>query len=409
MEAIILAGGLGTRLRSEIAELPKCLAPINGKPFLDFIIGYLQKQGVNKFIFSLGYKSELVIQHVDKAFPDLAKTYVVEDEPLGTGGAIKKSVEKATEENVIIINGDTYFDVNIADLLGFHLVKKADCTLALKEMKSFERYGTVELDEDNCIKAFKEKQYCEQGLINGGIYILNVKAFSKNDFPEKFSFEKEYLEANVSSHKLFGKPYNSYFMDIGIPADYRQFEKDHLKLQVDKTWTLFLDRDGVINHEKHKDYIHTWDEFVFYDGALEAIKIFAERFNRIIIVTNQKGIGKGVTLLENLELIHSNMIKAMEEIGGRVDAVYFSPYLEDDHPYRKPNHGMGLQAIKDFPEINVSKSIMVGNTMSDMQFGRNLGVAKNIFLTTTRPEVDITDERIDAAYSSLLEFALTLQ
>ena len=408
MEAIILAGGLGTRLRSEIAELPKCLAPINGSPFINFIIDYLKKQGVNKFIFSLGYKSELVIKHVDGAFPDLAKTYVFEDEPLGTGGAIKKSVEKTTEENVVIINGDTYFDVNISDLSSFHLTKKADCTLALKEMKSFERYGTVEINKENSITAFKEKQYCEKGLINGGIYILNVKAFSKNKFSEKFSFEKEYLEVNVSSHKLFGKAYTSYFMDIGIPSDYRQFEKDHLKLQLDKTWTLFLDRDGVINHEKHKDYIHTWDEFVFYDGALEAIKIFAQHFNRIIIVTNQKGIGKGLTLLENLQLIHSNMIKAIEEADGRVDAVYFSPYLEDDHPYRKPNHGMGLQAVKDFPEIDLSKSIMVGNTMSDMQFGRNLGVTRNIFLTTTRPEVDITDERIDATYSSLLEFALTL-
>jgi histidinol-phosphate phosphatase family protein len=174
--------------------------------------------------------------------------------------------------------------------------------------------------------------------------------------------------------------------------------------QIDNSWTLFLDRDGVINHEKHKDYIHTWDEFVFYDGALEAISIFAKRFNRIVIVTNQKGIGKGVTLLHNLQLIHTNMQKAIEEAGGRVDAIYFSPFLEDDHPYRKPNHGMGLQAAKDIPDIDLSKAIMVGNTMSDMQFGRNLGI-KNIFLTTTRPEVDVNDERIDQHFSSLIDFA----
>jgi D-glycero-alpha-D-manno-heptose 1-phosphate guanylyltransferase len=410
MEAIILAGGLGTRLRSEIAELPKCLAPVNGKVFIDILIEYLERQGINKFIFSLGYKSELVIEHLDNNFSYLDKLYVVEEEPLGTGGAIKKAIEETTEDNVLIINGDTYFDIDSRALFDLHLSKKAACTIALKEMEDTERYGTVELNEEDRIIAFKEKQFNKKGFINGGVYVLNVAAFLQKALPEKFSFEKEYLEAAITEQHLFGKPFDAYFIDIGIPSAYRQFEKDHLQrvMPIDKTWTLFLDRDGVINHEKHKDYIHTWDEFVFYDGALKALKIFAQHFNRIIVVTNQKGIGKGVTLLEDLQLIHTNMVKAIELAGGRVDAVYFSPHLEDDHPDRKPNHGMGLQAVNDFPDIDLTKSIMVGNTLSDMQFGRNLGVAKNIFLTTTRPEVDITDNRIDAVYNSLLEFAVTL-
>ncbi len=171
--------------------------------------------------------------------------------------------------------------------------------------------------------------------------------------------------------------------------------------KIDSTWTLFLDRDGVINHEKHKDYIHNWDEFVFYEGAKEAIAVFAKKFNHIIVVTNQKGIGKGVTKKEDLLLIHKNMIAEIEAAGGRIDAVYFCPDLEDDSPNRKPNHGMGLQAVAKFPDIDLSKTIMVGNTLSDMQFGRNLGV-QTIFLPTTRPEVDLTDERIDAVYGSLL-------
>jgi len=174
--------------------------------------------------------------------------------------------------------------------------------------------------------------------------------------------------------------------------------------QIDKTWTLFLDRDGVINHEKHKDYIHTWDEFVFYEGAKEAIAVFAEKFRRIIVVTNQKGIGKGLTKPEDLEIIHNNMTTEIEKAGGRIDAVYFCPDIEDASPNRKPNQGMGLQAVAKFPDINLSKTIMVGNTLSDMQFGRNLGV-KTIFLPTTRPEVDLKDERIDAVYDSLIAFA----
>lgn len=177
--------------------------------------------------------------------------------------------------------------------------------------------------------------------------------------------------------------------------------------KIDNTWTLFLDRDGVINHEKHQDYIHTWDEFVFYDGAKEAIAVFAKIFNRIVVVTNQKGIGKGVTRLEDLQLIHANMVAEIEAAGGRIDAVYFCPDLEEDSPNRKPNPGMGLQAAAGFPDIDLSKSIMVGNTISDMKFGRNLGV-HTIFLPTTRPEVDLQDERIDTVFNSLLDFANAL-
>ncbi|UAY53640.1 D-glycero-alpha-D-manno-heptose-1,7-bisphosphate 7-phosphatase [Ferruginibacter albus] len=177
--------------------------------------------------------------------------------------------------------------------------------------------------------------------------------------------------------------------------------------QIDKTWTLFLDRDGVINHEKHLDYIHTWDEFVFYEGVKDAIKIFAQKFKYIIIITNQKGVGKGVTRLEDLHTIHANMRSEIETAGGKIDKVYFCTALDEHHPDRKPNPGMGLQAIKDFPQIDINKAIMVGNTIGDMEFGRNLGV-KTVFLPTTRPDVKLNDARIDAVYNSLFDFAKAL-
>lgn len=176
---------------------------------------------------------------------------------------------------------------------------------------------------------------------------------------------------------------------------------------INRKWSLFLDRDGVINHEKHKDYIHRWDEFKFYDGVLQAMKTFADTFNRIVVVTNQRGIGRGLTRTEDVEEIHQNMKKEIIESGGRLDAIFMAPDLHDDSPNRKPNPGMGLQAIKQFPEIDPSTSIMVGNTLSDMEFGRNLGMF-TVFLTTTRPEIDIHDPRIDESFSSLLAFANNL-
>ena len=177
----------------------------------------------------------------------------------------------------------------------------------------------------------------------------------------------------------------------------------HLK-NIQNDWTLFLDRDGVINHEKQNDYIHTWEEFTFYDGVLEAMAIFAKKFKRIIIVTNQKGVGKGLTKETDLILIHKNMQAAIENANGKIDGIYYCKDLEDDSPNRKPQPGMGLQAAKDFADIQLNKAIMVGNTLSDMKFGRNLGV-KTVFLPTTRPEVNLQDEHIDAVYNSLIDFA----
>ena len=178
--------------------------------------------------------------------------------------------------------------------------------------------------------------------------------------------------------------------------------------EIDKTWTLFLDRDGVINDEKHDDYIHKWEEFKFYDGVKEALKIFTEKFGKIFIVTNQRGVGKGLTKIEDLELIHKNMVQEFEDAGGRIDKIYYAPDLDNESINRKPNIGMGLQAQKDFPEINFSKSIMIGNTLSDMNFGRNLNVAATIFLPTTRKDVALDHKDIDFVFDDLISVARAL-
>lgn len=175
---------------------------------------------------------------------------------------------------------------------------------------------------------------------------------------------------------------------------------------IDSNWTLLIDRDGVVNEEKQDDYIHTWDEFQFYEGVKEAFKIFNNKFGVIVMVTNQRGVAKGLTKLKDLHLIHHNMVQEIKEAGGRIDRIYVCTDM--DGPYRKPNPGMGLQALKDFVQIKRPRSIMVGNTLSDMKFGRNLGVKMNVFLSTTRKEVDLNDQAIDMAFPSLISFAKAL-
>lgn len=176
---------------------------------------------------------------------------------------------------------------------------------------------------------------------------------------------------------------------------------------MDTSWTLFIDRDGVVNEEKPESYINHWDEFYFYPGAKDAFRVFSGLFGRIIMVTNQRGVARGFTLPENLALIHSNMLREIEKAGGRIDRIYFCPDLESVN--RKPNPGMAMQAFEDFPDIDPQKSVMIGNTLSDMQFGRNAGIALNIFLPTTRPEVNLNDPLIDLVFSDLHSVAEALR
>ncbi|MBA4198789.1 MAG: nucleotidyltransferase [Chitinophaga sp.] len=225
-EAIILAGGLGTRLRSAVPDLPKCMAPVNGKPFIAYVIEELKQQGIDSFIFSLGYKSEAIIEFINIHYTNLNIQYSVEEEPLGTGGAIKLACIKATEKNIIVTNGDTLFKVNITALSELHEKANAACTLSLKPMQNFERYGVVEIDENKQITSFKEKQFYEQGLINGGVYALSVDDILQSNLPEKFSFEKDYLEIFYRTKKMMGSVQDGYFIDIGIPEDYLKAQKE---------------------------------------------------------------------------------------------------------------------------------------------------------------------------------------
>jgi D-glycero-alpha-D-manno-heptose 1-phosphate guanylyltransferase len=388
------------------------MAPVAGRPFLFYVINQLQGQGVEKFIFSLGYKHEAIEEYLNERFSTLNFQIVLEEEPLGTGGAARLACSKATGKNVLLANGDTMFRVQVDQLAALHEVKNSPCTLSLKPMKNFDRYGVVELNEDRTIKAFKEKQFYESGYINGGIYALDAERFLDEDFPEKFSFEKDYLEKKYTEIKMYGLVQDEYFIDIGIPEDFNRAQTEfHFPpldvKKIDKTWTLFLDRDGVINKDKPGSYVFNADEFIFYDGVPDAFKTLGEKFGRIIIVTNQRGIGKGLMSENDLRDIHRKMIDTISENGVTINAIYYCTSLSNEAFERKPNPGMALQAKHDFPEINFHKSIMVGNNMSDMLFGKNAGMY-TVFVKSTQPGQLLPHPDTDLDFDTLAGFAKAL-
>lgn len=267
MEAIILAGGLGTRLRSVVADLPKCMAPVVGKPFLYYSLKYLGNNDFTHVIFFLGYKHEFIENWVNKNRWPFSISFSVEDEPLGTGGALKLALDHAREEHVLIMNGDIFFDVNLKKLYDFHKRNNSEISIALKPMSDFDRYGNVETNKNDKIIAFHEKQPCQKGQI-----------------------------------------------------------------------------DGVINRHLPDDYMKKWEEFEFLPGVLEAMKIFSRYFEHILVVTNQRGVGKGMMTEDDLIIIHNNMISEINRHQGRIDKVYYCTDIDKDSPNRKPNSGMALQA-----------------------------------------------------------------
>jgi len=229
MEVIILAGGLGTRLRSVVSKVPKCMAPVAGKPFLWYLLKYLTCYNLNRVVLSVGYLREEIFKWIEKEknkFP-FEFDYAIEEEPLGTGGAIRLAMNKIRGQEVIILNGDTFFDVNLDELIAAHRKQPwAEITLALKPMKDFNRYGTVTTDMKGKIIRFNEKQPCKVGIINGGVYVLNNNDSLFVGYPTKFSFETDLLQKRCGEDGfLYGVIQYGDFIDIGIPEDYLNVER----------------------------------------------------------------------------------------------------------------------------------------------------------------------------------------
>jgi len=223
VEAIILAGGLGTRLRSVVSDVPKPMALINNKPFLEYILEFLNNQNIKKIVLSVGYKWEIIKNYFGNKYKNIELIYNVEKKQLGTGGAIKDSLKYVNGNEVYVLNGDTFFDIDLSKMqLKDNLIE-----IALKKMQDFDRYGVVEIDKNGYIQQFKEKSYYNYGFINGGIYLVKKNIFYNFELPKSFSFEA-FLEKNFKNLKAKGKVFDNYFIDIGVPEDYKKAKRDFI-------------------------------------------------------------------------------------------------------------------------------------------------------------------------------------
>jgi len=233
MRAIILAGGEGKRLRPVINDVPKPMAPINEKPFLEYLILQLRKQNLKDIIISTGYKGSIIKNYFqDGGNWDINIEYSEEDKPLGTGGALRKAGELIDDEQFIVMNGDSFFDIEFKQLISFHEDKQAVATIGLAYVETIERYGHVEIGNDGEITKFVEKgNSVSAGHVNGGIYILNSELINKIPLGQ-VSLETEVFP-NLINRGLFGMKFKSFFIDIGKPEEYQRICKEPVLLYSD--------------------------------------------------------------------------------------------------------------------------------------------------------------------------------
>lgn len=408
MEVIVLCGGLGTRLRSVIHEIPKTLAPIasggsvlpeaskkadaSGRtdasgegevPFLQYLLAWLGRYGVTHVVFSVGYLREQVMAFVRAREWPFSYDFAVEETPLGTGGGIRLALSLCREQQVFVVNGDTFFPVDL-DRMPFRM----PVTLALKPMKDFSRYGTVSVMPGPTghltVTAFHEKQPCAEGLINGGVYAIDRSRLDLSSLPERFSFEKEVLEPGAAIGEIGGWVSDAYFIDIGIPEDYAlaqwalpayfAVQKASEAVLQAQASTLFLDRDGVLNRHLPGDYVKSRAQWQWMPGVLQELPRWAAKYRHIILVTNQRGVGKGLMTDEDLSAIHAQMMADVLEAGGRIDLILCCTAVSDQDPRRKPHPGMFYEACGLFPDIVPEQSVMLGDADSDAAFAKNCGI-----------------------------------
>ena len=409
-DVIILAGGLGERLRHVVSDTQKVMAPIAGRPFLRYLLDGLIAQGARRFVLAVGYRAEQIETYFGGVYNGAEIVYSREETPLGTGGAIRQALALCETEDAVVVNGDTYFDVDLPALLQAHRQTGAVLTLSLKPMTDFDRYGTVDMDEAGRITGFHEKKPVRAGLINGGVYAVSKSVLPR--LPEgRFSFENEILEPLALP--TYGVVSDGYFIDIGIPGDYFRAQTE-IPLRFGKNVfpAAFLDRDGVINKEKR----HLWkvEDFEFIDGAPQAMARLREQGYLIIVITNQAGVAKGFYTEDDIAVLHNHMKEQLRDTAF-IDAIYYCPYhprgqverYRIDSRDRKPGPGMIEQAVADFKAkgitIDLSRSMIVGDTEKDIETGINAGIGRRILVRSGHAIPDESESKADEIFDSLAD------
>lgn len=373
-EAIVLAGGFGTRLAHVVPDVCKPMAPVAGRPFLRYIMDQLAAAGFDRVIVADGYRREQIEDFFGSAYRGMTVEYSPEDTPLFTGGAVKRALGRCQSDWVFVLNGDTWLDADFAamEAAAADAPDSVSAVVAVKRMRDFERYGTVDVDAGGALTAFHEKRPCEEGLINAGVYLLRGDAL--DNMPEKFSLESDFFERVVGDGALRAAECGGGFIDIGVPEDYELAQT--MLAPLAKPWKLAMfDRDGTINVDT--GHLHEPEKLELIPSTVDIMHAYSEDPDyKVVVVTNQAGIAKGLYTEADMRRFHRYMEDELERRGVHVDAWYFCPHHPDytgPCDCRKPAPGMLLAAMHDF-DAESGGCVMYGDMPSDEASAKAAGV-----------------------------------
>ncbi|WP_349631171.1 HAD-IIIA family hydrolase [Bradyrhizobium jicamae] len=380
-QAVVLVGGLGTRLGERTRAVPKPLLEVGGKPFLDHILGELARYpGIEQIVLLAGHRAEQVVERYEgKRRRNASVTVVTEPAQLGTGGALKHAAPLLMER-FFLLNGDSFFDFNLLDLAMEAAQSGAVVQMALKRDQAGDRYGRVLLDRD-VVKSFLPAGAQPNGPINSGVYCIDRSILDLiGEVP--CSLEQSVFPALVARQQLRATLYDGFFIDIGVPADFDRAQTEMPAAL--RRPAVFFDRDGVLNVDKN--YVHKIEDFEWIAGAREAIKLCNDRGYLTFVVTNQAGVARGYYGIEAVHGLHDWMGSELAEVGAHIEEFQYCPFHEDGvveafrgfSDRRKPAPGMLLDCLKGWP-VRTEGSLLVGDKLHDLEAAVAAGLVGHLF------------------------------
>lgn len=407
LTAVILAGGLGTRLRSLIEDRPKVLAPVAGRPFVFYLLDQLADAGVREVVLCTGHLGDQVRDALGSHYRLLRLRYAQECKPLGTAGAARNALELIHTSHALLLNGDSYCDFNLRDLISDHQRENLSMSMVLTEVEDASRFGTVSCDGRRRVEKFEEKNSAHRGLVSAGIYLLPRELIAQILEGVSLSIERDYFPKWVGDG-ILGFYGGKRFLDIGTPHSYATaqtfFAPDGVaKGQYTPRRCVFLDRDGTVNVERH--YLSGPDELELLPHAAAGMRCLRKLGFGLVLITNQSAVGRGLFDEKQLRLIHDRLREMIGEHDIGFDAIYYCPHTPDEGcECRKPRTGLMSRAIHELG-IAPQDAVVIGDKRCDVEFGRNVGATTILVRTGYGREAEqapvladyVTDDLMTAA------------